>query len=234
VSHTTKTNQILHFATPRWRSPPQSSWVLRGDVGWAIAWCITTPASWISVGRALPLGKGLDTLAMSCMLLVRILPNSSSNHRNHMKSPSFKQSINTATFPQPDLDVCRSHQILDPWILALQQCFNWTRCRDNSNGTGVEDGAVFRCWLETPKAKGYRLPFNLTISLWWTMFIHTIYDRSFSLKIWWRQAKSTVCLLHPPIITSGERWLQKRTKVWHETEIPVGTGGGMEGLDGFL
>ena len=109
-------------ATPRWRSPPQSSWVLRGDVGWAIAWCITTPASRIFVGRTVPWGRGWIV-----WMLLSILPNNSS---------TILRAVNQHCILPSTLDVCRSHQILDPWILALLQCFNLTRCRDNGNGTG--------------------------------------------------------------------------------------------------
>ena len=127
-------------ATPRWRSPPQSSWVLRGDVGWAIAWCITTPASRIFVGRAVPWGRGWIVLDVTC-----ILPNNSStNYRKH--HPSSRQSTQHPSLNPPwCLSVSSDFGSLDPRFATVLQL---DEVQGQRQRNGVEDGAVFfrGCW----------------------------------------------------------------------------------------
>lgn len=171
MSHTTKTNQILLIPATLPRQDDEALRRALESFGATLVGLSRGASQHQHLGYLLEghchWERGLDSLA--CYLYVSF-PTHDRSHRNHMKSPSFKQSINTATFPQPDLDV----DLIRFWILGS------SLCNSASTGRGAGTTSTGRGWKMVPcfvvdwklqKLKGRG--FHLTISLWWTMFIHT-------------------------------------------------------------
>lgn len=193
MSHTTKTNQILLIPATLKRQDDEALRRALESFGATLVGLSRGASQHQHLGYLLEghchWGRGWIVLHVICTYPSQLIIEINRDHHPSSSQSTQQPSLNrTWTF----VDLIRF------WILGSSLC--------NSASTGRGAGTTATGWggrwcrvsLLIGKSKSQRVgTSNLTISLLWTI-VHP-----------------HICLLHPPIITSGERWLQKRTKVWH-------------------